>query len=266
MKDKYYIFFDIDGTIYAPSVGVTEDAKYTVKKLKEKGHKVFICTGRSRAGIEAEITDLDFDGIIAACGLYIEIDGKLIKNVLLSKEKIKWISEEINNDDNLSLILEGSENIYVNESLLDEYERKKYSKFIENNRARIRGFDTEIKNINKFGIKVKDKASSKRIVKLSREKGFDVVKHYDNSYEAVPYGYDKAKGIEEVLKYFNADLKKAIAVGDSINDLPMLKLVDISIVPENGSEIAKKYGSVITEDILDFGLKKAFMRLGFIDE
>ncbi len=264
-RDKqYFIFFDIDGTIYHPQSGVTDDAKNAIQKLKEAGHKVFICTGRSRSGIEEEITNIGFDGIIAACGLYIEIDGKVIKNVHLPKETLDWVINNVASNEGLSVILEGSNNIYMDESRQTEEDAKRYSKFIQNNRKRIKTFNDEIMNINKFGLRVINHDNIDSLVEEISNKDFDIVLHASKTYEVIPNGYNKAIGIFDVIKCLGGDMKYTVGCGDSNNDIPMLKEVEIAIVPENGVPEAKKYADILTDDILNFGLTNAFEKLGFI--
>lgn len=263
-KDTHYIFFDIDGTIYDSKIGITEDAVYTIKKLKENGHKVFICTGRSKAGIDEEILDLGFDGIVAACGLYVEIGGKVIKNVHLPKETLDWVIKNIAMNDGLSVILEGSENIYLDANKQTEDEKKRYSKFIEANKKRILDFKSSILNINKFGVRMTKYSDVDSLIREIMDKNLNIVLHTSMTYEVVPNGYDKAVGMRDVIQYFGANLDKTVACGDSTNDLEMLKEAELSIVPENGMDNAKELADYVTDDIMNDGLKKAFEYYGFI--
>ena len=50
MKKKC-VFFDADGTILDIEKGVPEETKLAIKNLIHNGHRVFLCTGRSRAYI-----------------------------------------------------------------------------------------------------------------------------------------------------------------------------------------------------------------------
>ena len=71
------VFFDIDGTIWDAHMWIPESTKRAIRALRENGHLTFICSGRTRAFIQAEeLLDLGFDGIIAGCGTYIEEHGK----------------------------------------------------------------------------------------------------------------------------------------------------------------------------------------------
>ena len=40
-----YVFFDIDGTIRGKSREITKRNKEAICKLRENGHKAFLCTG-----------------------------------------------------------------------------------------------------------------------------------------------------------------------------------------------------------------------------
>ena len=48
------IFFDIDGTLWDGHMQIPESTIPTLKKLQANGHKIFLCSGRSRASISSE--------------------------------------------------------------------------------------------------------------------------------------------------------------------------------------------------------------------
>ena len=56
-----------------------ESAKVALAKAKEKGHLLFLCSGRCLAIIPKDVMDLGFDGLIGGCGTYIEMNGGRIK-------------------------------------------------------------------------------------------------------------------------------------------------------------------------------------------
>ena len=49
-----------------------------LKRLKEQGHKLFICSGRPKAMLDQKWWDGTFDGYVLNNGGYVEIDGKSI--------------------------------------------------------------------------------------------------------------------------------------------------------------------------------------------
>lgn len=80
MKQKV-LFFDIDGTLIWSYGGIQEipqGVQKELKRLKEQGHKLFICSGRPKAMLDQKWWDGTFDGYVLNNGGYVEIDGKSI--------------------------------------------------------------------------------------------------------------------------------------------------------------------------------------------
>ena len=47
------VFLDIDGTLVTPNYPLSALVKKGIKKARENGHLIFLCTGRNRVGIES---------------------------------------------------------------------------------------------------------------------------------------------------------------------------------------------------------------------
>ena len=94
-----YVFFDIDGTIRGKSREITKRNKEAICKLRENGHKAFLCTGRAPVSITQDILDVGFDGVISAAGSFIQIDGEYIyenfldSKLLLLKRKMNFFNQ-----------------------------------------------------------------------------------------------------------------------------------------------------------------------------
>ena len=94
------VFFDIDGTIWDWDTNIPESTITAIRALRANGHKAFICSGRSRGNICApKLFDVGFDGVIAACGNHVEMDGKILyengEYTTLDIEKIKFQFRQI---------------------------------------------------------------------------------------------------------------------------------------------------------------------------
>ena len=59
------IFLDVDGTLVDYENQLPDSAVAAVRRARENGHRVYICTGRSRAEIYPELWEIGLDGI---CG------------------------------------------------------------------------------------------------------------------------------------------------------------------------------------------------------
>ena len=82
------VFLDIDGTLVTPNYPLSSLVKKGIKKARENGHLIFLCTGRNRVGIESIMSD-DFDGCICSAGGYLEIKGEMIETTYLDKEEVE---------------------------------------------------------------------------------------------------------------------------------------------------------------------------------
>lgn len=69
--DRKLIFLDIDGTLTTPGSNTPpESAMKAVRVAREKGHKVFLCSGRN-PGMMAPVLAFGFDGAVAGAGGYV---------------------------------------------------------------------------------------------------------------------------------------------------------------------------------------------------
>ena len=72
------VFLDIDGTLADERHEVPISAQEACKAARSRGHKLFICTGRSMPKIERGILDLGFDGVISVAGAQADVNGRVL--------------------------------------------------------------------------------------------------------------------------------------------------------------------------------------------
>ncbi len=255
---KKIIFFDIDGTLYDPVLGVTDLTKQAIKELLEKGHIPVICTGRTKAMVPDYLTDMGFLGVLAGAGTYVEYNGKVIHNKIMGPE-IGDSTIALLKESGIHYILEGPENIYIDgENNADEYQRViKFAKKYAGDRLRTIQEGDYI--INKFTCAPGVTGSLEKAEKKLRE-DYHFTLHIDGNFEMTPKGYDKSTGIRLLLEYLKADRKDTYAFGDSTNDLEMLQYVEYGIAMGNSYpqvlEAARYKTLTIQEDGIYYGLKE----------
>ena len=105
------VFFDLDGTICDIKRGMPDDTKEAIHRLRANGHKAFLCTGRSRAYLPKELSALNLDGMVAACGAYMEYQGHCIYNERMSAPVAKK-TVEILRANGLVPVMEGWDYLY----------------------------------------------------------------------------------------------------------------------------------------------------------
>ena len=78
IMNQKLIFLDIDGTLTEPGKNVPPpSAVEAVRRAREKGHKVVLCSGRNY-GMLYPVLQYGFDGLISSAGGYIEYGGEVV--------------------------------------------------------------------------------------------------------------------------------------------------------------------------------------------
>ena len=81
------IFLDVDGTLTPPGgQEPPESAVRAIKRAQERGHKVFLCSGRNNAMMEP-LYKYGFDGGIASCGGYVYAGDEVLYDCPLTEEQ-----------------------------------------------------------------------------------------------------------------------------------------------------------------------------------
>lgn len=258
---KKAVFFDIDGTLWDEHMQIPDSTIEAVRTLREAGNYAFLCSGRSRSSIcNEKLLGIGFDGVVAACGTYIEFHGEKVYEYLLSSREVAHVLDVMERYHMLA-VLEGPHYIYVDdEDFSDDpyviYLRKELG---ENVKPIEGGTEFEI---NKLSIDLK--GAGLDLVRKEFEEMFDVIVHNDWLIEIIPKGYSKATGIRRLCEMLDIALEDTYAFGDSANDLEMFALVAHSIAMGNGTEEAKRAAEYVTTDIMEDGIKNGLLHYGLI--
>lgn len=257
------IFFDIDGTLWDERMVIPESTILTLKRLQENGHKIFLCSGRARGNIRAkELLDIGFDGIIAACGNHIELDGEVIYENILSPELTEHVVNVLRKC-HMPVVLEGPDYHWIDKEGFQEDPYVLYLFREMGESAKIlEGYKKEIR-INKFSGDVLPSTDYKEIRRQLGD-AFDLLEHEGNVVEFVPKGSSKATGIERLCNYLHVDRDDTYAVGDSVNDLDMLTYVGHGIAMGNATPPAKEAAEYVTTDIHADGILHAMEYYGLM--
>lgn len=274
-----YIFFDIDGTLLENSKGIIESTVEALNKARAKGHKLFINTGRSYAELGTGFEKFAFDGLVCAAGSYIKIGNEVILDKFIPKEKVDALVSMLE-DLKIEYGLEGVEYTYFTEPVYQGFRQKVYKAIEGILEAKQNGYEPyhymlqpafvrkvedyleEPTPIHKFLVYSSNIEVNKELAKRLPEEFYLII--YDTFAELINKGINKATGIKEVLKYCNADIKDSIAIGDSLNDLDMLKEAGIGIAMGNANDTVKSYADIVAPHILDDGIYKVLEDLDII--
>lgn len=254
--DKKIIFFDIDGTIYHPQIGITNKTKKSIKLLREKGNLAFIATGRPISMLDDEFLNIGFDGINAACGTYIVCHNEIMLNKEIPEDILNQ-TIEVAEKYSLHTIFEGKEAMFINKSI----SAKIFSDLIPS--FKLEDWKTHKVSANKLFIRIDNRNNFNMAMNVIGEY-YDLIRYDNNSVELVPKGYSKATGIKYIIEHLNILWENTYAFGDSSNDIEMMKYVNHSVAMGNAVDKIKKLCKYTTTTVFDEGVYNGLKKLELI--
>ncbi|NDV46536.1 Cof-type HAD-IIB family hydrolase [Paludibacter sp. 221] len=257
------IFFDIDGTLVSfKSHVVPESTIEAISKVREKGIKVFVATGRQFEAIN-NLGNLEFDGYITLNGSYCFISNEeVIYKKSISKESIRALINYTENVKPFPCIFVGEHDAYANFLNNDTakifdllnfpapkvLEREQLSEKLKNDVYQVIAF---------FG-----KEDEKNIMPLLPH--CDVTRWSPLFSDIVPKNSSKQVGIDKVLEHFNIPLETTMAFGDGGNDISMLRHVRIGVAMGNAENDVKESANHVTTSVDDNGIANALKYFNII--
>lgn len=246
------IFFDIDGTLVSHKTKrVPESAKAAVRQLREKGMKVFTCSGRHVAEFcNLPLEGLEFDGYILLNGqMYLDENKKYLGGRGFTREATQSLVAMFQAKKE-PLVLVNDQGHYIN--------------FVsEKVRVALKEVSTPIPKIKEYegeelfqATAFYKKEEEHRLLevlhsdlKLARwsDKGVDIISAYGG----------KAAGMKFFMEKLRISKEETMAFGDAHNDLDMISYAGIGVVMGNGCDELKKIGDYLTDSVEEDGVVKA---------
>ncbi len=267
-----YIFLDIDGTLFDHSKNrIPESAYRGVELARKAGHKIFICTGRSSCMLD-HVKDIAYDGVIAAAGAYARVGDKIIYEDAMPDKEWRPVVEYCLGK-GASYVLEGREGVYMHKEI-----REYFSNQGDGNSGReffkqrtVHGVDAYEPGkdvIYKFCLYAQDRKILQEIEGIFKDR-YQFVSSMPNeremyNVEVLSMRNNKAGGIRKIMDYYCESMEETVAIGDSLNDLEMIRECGIGIMMGNGDERLKPYADYITADIGQDGLYLALDHYGLL--
>ena len=270
---KKILFFDIDGTLINEHKEVSASTVEALTSLKNAGHEIFVCTGRTKCMLPKVVTDLLFDGFVYGGGTALEHENELLELEELSYNQIMELTDLLKKY-NISYVYEGHDKVYIEREFFDD-NRYYYRNFIRTLGDVCVSFD-DYREI---------KASKITCVLpqgMTNKKEEEFVAALDNKYQAIfhertdngimtdglveilPKGCTKGTGIERMASQLGITLENTVGIGDSNNDLEMLEVVGTAICMGNGSSQAKALADFVTRSVNEDGILHAMKTLEYI--
>jgi len=226
---RYSVFTDLDGTLIDHDTYRWDAARDAIGKLKKEGMPMIPCTSKTRAEIEVYMGDIGLDGP------FISENGG---GIFIPKGYFDFKYGFTKVLDGYNVIESGSSYALL---------RKALDGIRANVGGRLTGFgDMDAKEV------AKDTGLTLREARLAKKREYDEAFRFEGDEKALERGIEKAglkwtkggrywhimgdndkgKAVKILAGLFKEKMgtMKTVGLGDSLNDLPMLKAVDIAIL------------------------------------
>ncbi len=108
------LLIDVDGTLVNYENKLPDSAVDAIRKARENGHKIYICTGRSKAEVYPNFWEIGLDGMIGGNGSYVEDHGNVVMHQLITKEQCRHIVDWLHAR-GLEFYLESNNGLFASE-------------------------------------------------------------------------------------------------------------------------------------------------------
>lgn len=252
-NQKCAVFLDIDGTLLSDSFIISPENLDAIKTAREKGHMVFINTGRSWGNIPPVLMEQfkDFDGIISGIGSMITVNGEVVFKSFMPEDVIRRVVEYMFIHREYWALLEGVNNVYS--IINDERDARDYEIGVESP-------DDYKKICSSDSIQV---IATGRTVPDDFRKLFEddlTVFQFETYADLVKKGLNKAVGMEKVLEITGISRENTIAIGDSNNDYDMLEYAGIGVAMANSQQRILDMADYITDSNFENGVANAIKK------
>ncbi|MEQ6378253.1 Cof-type HAD-IIB family hydrolase [Bacillaceae bacterium S4-13-56] len=241
--DIRLIALDMDGTLVNDEHEVSQENRQAIKRAEDNGIHVILSTGRSLMNARDTAESIGISSYIITLngGEIYNSKLELIERTPLSAEHVLRFWE-----------MKEEHNIFFWSSTVQGMFNSK------------RLFDQPIDSYEwlKFGFDIPDDAVRQVILdELVENKELEVTNSSPTNIEINAAGVNKAAALKKVTNWLEITMDHVMAVGDSINDLAMIREAGFGVAMGNAQEIVKKEADWVTETNNDHGVARAIEKV-----
>ena len=272
MNGKYrLIVSDFDGTLRRTEGGISEGNIRAIADYAAAGGIFALCTGRMASSIRPYAEKLGLQGLIAAYqGAIIEEigSGKLVRDMRIPNDRAAEVCRALEKDGYHIHVYDGDV-FYCNrqDELLRQYEK------ICGVKAGIApqiSAEVEKKGICPHKILImcvpQDRANAYEKIRNLFGGELYVTTSSEYLVEIVVKGSDKGGALEYLAEYYGIPLSQTIAIGDNINDLPMIEKAGLGIAVKNAENKLKEAAGYVTRTCDEDGVAHVIRKFGLGEE
>lgn len=253
--DYQMVCLDMDGTTLDHDVRVSKENIDAMKKAADQGVHVVPATGRCYGIIPKDVRDIE--GIRYAitsngAAVYDIKQGRNLTENPLTDDEMEAVKESMEGLDMFVELYVDNQSHAKKESLvrIGEYVEERYIPTflqmvvpVDEDR-----FDQLLDSgrMEKLNIFFKSPEDRAEMARRLEERGVSFLVAAEGGVEIFHKGNSKGKALRELCEILNLPLERVVAVGDSGNDVEMVKEAGLGVAVENAIDAVKEAASHVT--------------------
>ena len=261
------IALDIDGTLVNTQMEVTEGSIHALNKAVQQGIRIVLSTGRPEVECDRILEKLPCIDYINGCtgARVVELKtGRLIAGAYISSKETKRLYDAVRDLDLMFCVLDPDAVKYYAEKERLAYSIAHASPQVADHLSRyyvgVDSMDEYLASKDQF-IKIYMPCFTREALEAVKSRlaaePYIVLQCAPQDMEISPPGIDKGSGLAQLAQALGFSADEVMAIGDSENDLGMLRYAGLPVVMGNGSADAKALAKYITDDNDHEGVAKA---------
>lgn len=273
------VFLDVDGTVMDDWGVIHPSTRTACAQARERGHLLYLCTGRTTVELDHIVSGIATDGYIGAAGAVINVEGEIVRVRAFRPDILADIVGYLA-DHGARFYLQTDTSLIAGPGFMDALTELVDAELARHPTPGLKDrladyltlFDqgpTARDDVLKLGFLAghsmdMDDAAA-RFAGRADLVGPTVPLFGPGSGEFLQHGLHKASAIAWLLDRLGLDRADTVGIGDSSNDMEMLEYCAVGVAMGNATDEAKAAADFVTTDIKDDGLAWALADLGLAD-
>ena len=268
------VFVDIDGTLCDSRQRIPGSALEALAQVRNRGHLLFACTGRSAPEVYTRFWDVGFEGLVGGAGGYASVGDRVLVDERMPREHVGMLTALWQELDAF-YIWQGPDQMGPSEGYLDFFvprAGKHPEDWIEYAQS-ITPFITDINSgaFTKVTAYVPPEKASMERVTAALPDGYRAIIGSVGAagyvpFEVVPAHLSKAVGIRAICEHVGIPLSHTVALGDSNNDVEAVATAAVGISIGDDCEALADVADIVAPSVSEDGLAWALRATGLTSD
>lgn len=260
------VAIDLDGTFLNQNYTISSLHADAVKKAQQKGAEIVIATGRANFDVQRIFQNEQLSTWVIGANGAVSYDPEgnlkvpLPLETIYAKEIITWLNEEnyyyeIVTDNDIFITSKAKQLLQDEMDIVRNVDKNEMERACERQlgQANLQEIDDYIdvfqseKEIYKITIVSFDEERRRVAADTLSKKGLNLFSSADFNLEIVDGKASKGNALKKLAKKLDVKKEDIIAIGDSMNDLPMLEVAGTKVAMGNATEEVKQHCDYTTE-------------------